>query len=180
MYRFRLNSFDSNGAIFAYWGTESPRPRSILVWGAASGELGPLNFNRVLGKLDSVAYINLLKENVVTEFTAAAPCQLLHDHFPVFRSRKVREFVDETPEIELIDFPAMSPDLSIMEHFFTLLIRELNQRTVMVSTTEQLWDEVTEVLDEFATKEYFSLQVSNMSLRYSRVIELDGEPLPIV
>ena len=50
----------------------------------------------------------------------------------------------------------------------------------MVSTTEQLWDEVTEVLDEFATKEYFSLQVSNMSLRYSRVIELDGEPLPIV
>ena len=153
----------------------------MLLWGAASGDFGPFTisaFTDYDATINSGAYVQLLKQQVMPHFTVSEPCQLIHSHSPVNQSRVVKNWINGQPEFYVVDFPRMSPDLSIIEYFWAKLVRELNQRTAIVSTRQQLFAESEQLLDELCTREYFSAQCLLMHSRYERVLELDGEVLP--
>ena len=132
------------------------------------------------GKLDTDCYIKLLETNVLPDYNAAYPCPLVHDHFPVHHAKKVRDFLaDHHREIYAVNFPPASGDLHLMAIGWTKVIRELNHRTVLVSSANQLWEETVQLFEEIITPDFFNKENYRLQLSFDRVIELGGDALPI-
>lgn len=100
---------------------------SIMVWGAFRGDR-VIGLHRVQGRLNGAAYINILQEHV-EPFFPDPNITFQHDNAPCHTSRLVERYLEDH-QMNTMPWPACSPDLNPIEHVWSHLKRELDQRQI--------------------------------------------------
>lgn len=150
---------------------------SIMVWGCmTSSGVGELFVCE--GRMNSTKYINVLESALLPSFTTLFGdtnmdgAKFQQDNAPCHKSALTMTWFREN-EIELLKWPAQSPDLNPIEHLWGLLKRRVRRHTI--SNKEDLkrclrleWSSIT-------TEDCDKL-VRSIPKRISAVIKAKGGP----
>ena len=96
----------------------------------------------------------------------------LHDNDKKFKSHLVQNYVHNAG-IQLIDFPAYSPDLNPMENLWAIMAREVEKHYDNCPTIEILQDTIAELWKSLCI-EYMQKLVASMPNRIAAVIATEG------
>ncbi|GFS89200.1 transposable element Tcb1 transposase [Trichonephila clavipes] len=117
-----------------------PAP-GIMVWGGI-GYRSLTSLVRIAGTLNSQRYISEVLEPVVLPYLQGLATAIFQqDNARPHVTRIVRR-VFVTHQIELLPWPARSPDLSPIENMWSLVAQRFTQITPPVATPDQLWPRV--------------------------------------
>ncbi|KFM66508.1 Transposable element Tcb1 transposase, partial [Stegodyphus mimosarum] len=117
-----------------------PAP-GIMVWGGI-GYHSRTPLVRVAGTLNSQRYISELLEPVVLPYLQGLSTAIFHlDNARHHVARIVQGFFVNR-QIELLPWPARSPDLSPVENMWSVVAERLTQITSQAATPDQLWQRV--------------------------------------
>lgn len=89
---------------------------SVMVWGMFSAAgVGPLK--QLHGRVNANVYLNLLKQHMVPSLRSSPiqPAVFMQDNAPCHTAKRVKQFL-EAENIELMTWPAQSPDLNPIEN----------------------------------------------------------------
>lgn len=146
---------------------------SIMVWGAFSWHgVGPLV--RVQGIMDQHQYKAILQDSMVVFADDNLPVNYLfqHDNDPKHTSRLVKQFLRES-YVDVMDWPAQSPDLNPIEHVWSHVERELSSQ--ICSSADRLFAKIQEIWENISL-EYLRKLVESMPRRCQEVISNKGHP----
>ncbi|XP_043599237.1 tyrosine-protein kinase receptor ver-4-like, partial [Bombus pyrosoma] len=98
---------------------------SVMVW-AGIGYFGKTNFKFSNGRMNSVRYINLIKEQINNhaERISGTDYILQQDNASVHTSRLVQSYFNEN-NISILPWPARSRDLNIIENCWAELVHDI-------------------------------------------------------
>ena len=100
---------------------------SIMVWGGIMGRR-KTNLIVVQGNLNAQGYINrILKPEAVTFLQRHGPALLMHDNARPHVARICRQFLNRN-NINILPWPAVSPDMNPIEHIWDYLGRKVRAR----------------------------------------------------
>ena len=119
----------------------------VMVWGAKNGRLA---VNVDTGSFDAQNYINLMASELVPAANAAfgeANWFFQQDNAPAHKAIATKNFFEQN-NVQLIQWPAMSPDLNIIEHIWFFMKNKVERREP--KTLQELrqfilnsWNEIT-------------------------------------
>lgn len=120
---------------------------TLMVWGAISyWGVGPLYL--ISGNLNSDGYVHILESTMLPFFTALqeehGDMIFQQDNDPKHTSRKAKAWFAER-HIDLMAWPAMSPDLNIIEHVWYQVAHRLDQKERSFSSIPKLWAALQEI-----------------------------------
>ncbi|GFW60655.1 transposable element Tcb1 transposase [Trichonephila clavipes] len=109
----------------------------IMVWGCI-GYHSRTPLVRIAGALNSQRYISKVLESVVFPYLQGLATAIFQqDNAPLHVARIVQRFF-VNHQIELLPWPARSPDLSPIENMRTMVAQRLTQITPPAATPDQL------------------------------------------
>ena len=80
------------------------------------------------GKFNGEKYLEILREVMLPSVRAIYPkpeiIYVVEDNSPVHRAKIVKKWFEEQNDIIRIDWPAISPDLNIIENIWSLVAKE--------------------------------------------------------
>ncbi|KFM57988.1 Transposable element Tcb1 transposase, partial [Stegodyphus mimosarum] len=118
----------------------SPAP-GIMVWGGI-GYHSRTPLVRIAGTLNSEHYISEVLEPIVLPYLQGLPTAIFQqDNVRLHVARIVQGFFVNC-QIELLPWPARSPDLLEIENMWSMVAERLNQITSQAATPDQLWQSV--------------------------------------
>lgn len=94
------------------------------------------------------------------------------DNAPVHSSKVSKDAFLEL-NLEVMEWPAQSPDLNPIENFWTHVSRELKKKTGMLMSKEELWEELQNVLQE-KNQDLCRKLIGSMPRRVLDVIKAKG------
>lgn len=113
---------------------------TVMVWGGITlgGRTDLVYLDRFLNAVD---YRDIILGPIVVPFAqqVGPQFQLMHDNARPHTARVVRTFLEEN-EIDVLPWPAQSPDLNPIEHLWDTLGRAILRQNVVFNTREQLFD----------------------------------------
>ena len=144
-----------------------------MVWGCMSG-LGVGQLYRCEGTMKQDQYLNVLRNQILPSvrmlYGEEQSCVFQHDNDPCHKSRKVTDFLERS-EVEVMYWPAPSPDLNPIEHLWEVLFRKvLNNKP---SNLVALWQLLSVAWQDIQAETIQNL-VHSMSKRCAAVIAAKG------
>lgn len=183
--RYLLNhfySFNRHGEISRNYGGSygTVKKSGIDVWTCISADqVGPRVIRLIDGRFGSEAYIKLLDENVLPlcndHFEPKRP--LLHDRFPVHRSKNVLEWIASRQSIFELPLPPKSPELMPLEGIWDAVIDELKTKEIFVQNRNDLWIEVSNMFQQICTVERVTEYVDKIPDIVFNMREKQGDSL---
>jgi hypothetical protein len=141
----------------------------IMVWAGIHGsETVPLR--RVVGTLRGPQYTDILSERLLPVLHANPHFHLQQDNAPCHKSAHVRHWM-EGHDVNVISWPAQSPDLNPVENMWAELKRRLE--CLQIDTMEQLWHKANDIWSSIEP-EIVTAVVDSMPRRIQEVIQNRG------
>lgn len=183
---FFQRNVEKNFRIFqveALYSDHTPRsckePRKIKVWGSIGfyGVDPLIQYSRTINK---EKYLELLKTYLLQAYTGLKVSSTRgrsliwpQDNAPPHRAIVVRNWFEEN-NVKKLDWPAMSPDLNIIENIWAYIKEELWKVKSTLKTKEDVWEKVQKILYEEINSMLPRLYLS-FPRRLREVIEIDGK-----
>lgn len=144
---------------------------SVMVWGMFSAAgVGPLI--QLHGRVNANVYKNLLQQHMVP-FLRSSPNQpavFMQDNAPCHTAKQVKQFL-ETENIEIMKWPAQSPDLNPIENLWKILGDKVMAKKP--TTVTELWKRLEEEWTKI-TPEQCERLVMSCGRRCAEVIQSKG------
>lgn len=119
---------------------------SVMVWGCMTSK-GFGRLYRINGIMDRFYYVEILKEALLgtleDQGLSKEDIIFQQDNDRKHTSAHARKFFEET-SIKLLPWPSNSPDMSIIEHAWSHLDRQVRKRMPRPITVDQLWEVLQE------------------------------------
>ncbi|GFX20056.1 transposable element Tcb1 transposase [Trichonephila clavipes] len=148
-----------------------PAP-GIMVWGGI-GYHSRTSLVRIAGTLNSQRYISEVLEPVVLPYLQGLATAIFQqDNARPHVARIVQRFF-VNHQIELLPWPARSPDLSLIENMWPMVAQRLTQITHTAATPDQLWQRV-EAAWFAVPQEHIQSLFESMPRRVAAVISNNG------
>ena len=146
---------------------------SVHVWGAIhyGGKLGLVVLT---GNVTAASYQVLLEEEMVPYAGEHFGRNFLfmHDNAPAHRAQRIQQFL-ENQEIEVLPWPAYSPDLNPIEHCWDMLDQAVRKREVQPTNLNQLQIALSEEWQNLSQRSINKL-VESMPRRIKAVVKARG------
>jgi len=145
----------------AYWGWMSSHGPGTLV---------PINV-----KLTGELYTDILENHILPlVYANDGRLSFVHDNSAVHTSRVVRKWFDEHPEINVINWPARSPDLNPIENLWSQMMRLWNgEENAVLRNSNQLGQHIQNLWQQL-NGNYCHQLVDSMPGRLEEVIQAGG------
>ena len=144
---------------------------SVMVWGMFSAAgVGPLI--QLHGRVNANVYQNLLRQHVVPPLRSSPnqPAIFMQDNAPCHTAKRVKQFL-ETENIEIMKWPAQSPDLNPIENLWKILGDKVMAKKP--TTVTELWKRLEEEWTK-VTPEQCERLVMSCGRRCAEVIQNNG------
>lgn len=125
------------------------RAGSVMIWGAISSR-GQVGLQVLEGKQTSQKYLDLFQRQV-NNIAALFPDQqwtFQHDNAPIHTGRVVRTWLTDN-NIDVLEWPALSPDLNIIENLWGWMTkqvygggRQFNTREEVIAAIRNCWEAI--------------------------------------
>ncbi|GFX89461.1 transposable element Tcb1 transposase [Trichonephila clavipes] len=144
----------------------------IMVWGGI-GYHSRTPSVRIAGTLNSQCYISEVLEPVVLPYLQGLATAIFQkDNARPHVARIVQRFFVHR-QIELLPWPARSPELSPLENMWSMVVQRLTQITPPAATPDQLWQRV-EAAWSAVPQEHIQSLFESMPRRVAAVISNNG------
>lgn len=149
---------------------------SVMVWGCMTFQ-GPGICCRVEGRMDQHQYKEILQKDLLYSIIAydLDPSHLIfqHDNDPKHTAKSVRQWL-KLQGLNVLQWPAQSPDLNPIEHLWARLKHRLNQYESAPKGILELWERIEECWASITPEECRRLYES-MPKRIQAVIASKGK-----
>lgn len=150
---------------------------NIMIW-ACITFYGLHNVVSIEGHLTGESYVDILNEHLLPVISGYFHDQeyfFQQDNSSIHTSNVVKNFFN-AQEIQTIQWPAYSPDLNIIENFWVILKRRINQED-RAYNKEQLWNNISASMEDLWNEKTTSMiqnLFKSMPRRLQAVIEANG------
>ena len=145
----------------------------ITVWGGFTAD-GPRPLHRIQGNLNAAGYIAILTEHVLPLNLPGQGTMFQQDNATCHTAATTRRFF-ETNGIELLPWPAQSPDLNPIENVWSYIQQRVDLHEI--HGFEQLWNVTLRVWNEMPA-DYLQNLINSMPRRIREVIAAHGGSIP--
>ena len=146
-----------------------------MVWGCM-GWNGVGKLTEVEGKMDAVQYCEILEDGVVESFEKLEVEEeewiFQQDNDPKHTSKKATQWFEDN-NIQVLLWPAQSPDLNPIEHLWVHLKKKLGEYPTPPKGAHELWERVAEEWNAI-TPETCQGLIESMPRRVQAVIKAKG------
>ncbi len=104
--------------------------------------------------MTAAGYVRVLEDNlipVIQQYFQHRPYIFQQDNAAVHTANEVTDFFN-AHHMQVLDWPAHSPDLNIIEHVWHYL-KEAGRKLPVASSKEELWSNVKEALQHMSSSE---------------------------
>lgn len=145
----------------------------VMVWGGV-GYRQRTNIRFVSGRMNSNDYLKLVDEEVIhsTNDRFGNNYIFQQDNAAIHTARKVKEYFERN-SVQTLDWPALSPDLNIIENVWGHLSRIVYQGGRQYANVEELKDAIRTTWDRLP-KKYIKSLFKSLRSRMLEVIEKQG------
>lgn len=151
----------------------SYRGGTVMVWGGISVG-GRSDLISLQGFLNSIAYRDIILQPLVIPYAAAVGPRFIfmHDNATPHSARIISDFLDEE-NIDVLPWPAQSPDLNPIEHLWDMLQRRVMRRNLFFNNRQEL---ILSLQREWAAidQEEIDALILSMSRRCKAVVNSRG------
>jgi hypothetical protein len=134
----------------------SRHPPKIMVWGGIGYYFKTqLVFCKKNEKLNSQGYLDILKHNLPPK-TMTSDCpkgkednwSFLQDNAPIHKTKAVIKYLEQEAPFYVHEYPALSPDLNIIEDIWSQMDSELNKHKIKDLTSlkkclRKIWKDIS-------------------------------------
>lgn len=150
---------------------------SVMVWGAMHWK-GPGQLVKIDGIMDGDLYVSILKEDLMTSLeehrVSVHDVTLQHDNDPKHTCKKANHFLSDKG-IQVLKWPAQSPDLNPIKQLWEHVKRKLNDYPTQPKGILELWERIQEVWAAIPVEVCQKL-IQSMPARCKAVIKAKGGP----
>ena len=145
---------------------------SLMIWGCMSN-YGVGNLVRIDGGLDTELYCKILEEDLASsvEFYGGDLNDFIfqQDNDPKHKSKMVTKWLSES-KIEVLDWPAQSPDINPIENLWVHLKIRLSAYDSVPTSMHELWERVEKVWNDIPA-EFCVKLIESMPKRVNAVLK---------
>lgn len=151
---------------------------SAAYWGWMSAA-GPGELVRIDTRMNAEEYIRILEDVLLPSvrllYPEPMPITLVQDNSAVHTSRVVRHWFEAHPDVEVLPWPAKSPDLNPIENLWAAMCQMWDRRDVATPRDRpSLHNHVTEIWENFRGKPICPNLIASMPGRLRQVIDHNG------
>jgi len=148
---------------------------SLMVWGCMTTQ-GPGYLCKIDGRMDAELYTSILQDELLdtVEFYGLDREEVIfqQDNDPKHTSKKASKWFRDN-DINVLKWPAQSPDLNPIEHLWSHLKRQLNTYETPPAGIHELWERVQMEWEKIPKETCISL-IESMPRRVQAVIKAKG------
>ncbi|KAL4500780.1 hypothetical protein ABPG72_020014 [Tetrahymena utriculariae] len=152
-------------------------PLRVHVWGVISSN-SPLELVQIEGTLNSNGYVQIL-DSFFKNIQQNLPEHFIfqQDNAGIHRAQIVQDYMEEN-EIEVLDWPALSPDLSPIENIWSIIKSELWSFKNVIKNQDDLFQASKQI---FFNSEQITKTIANsyqsIQMRIQQVINVQGDQI---
>lgn len=153
------------------WGPQTRE--GLMVWGAISYK-GPIGLEGAEGSMDAKYYTNILEEGLISAANDAMGelWSLQQDNAPIHTAEHTRSWLEDN-DVHVLDWPARSPDLNIIENVWGMVVRTVYKDGKRYENKEQLGEAVFDAFMNLSL-DYIRNLYHSMPRRCLSVIQSKG------
>jgi hypothetical protein len=148
---------------------------NLMVWGCM-GWNGVGKLVEVQGKMNAEQYCEILEDGMVESFEKLEMEEgeriFQQDNDPKHTSKRAQKWFEDN-NIQVLEWPAQSPDLNPIEHLWEHLKRQLLKYDTPPKGVHELWDRLEEEWDKISPEVCQNL-IESMPRRIKAVIKANG------